>query len=197
METRAILVGSRLPHLLIRHVPSRINEPVAAQFPAIPAQEVISRVASLLETRPHSRTLVILTDLLEFLDNTLNKVAARRLVLGMAEAVQTFCASNHTHGDGRKCALVAWVVYATPAVLEGFSDGDARRGRALRLEALGTSLLHLRHPSLHVIDMDWFNVLVTSYGLPALFWERTYAPRQRLSVRLEQQLKEGVDWYLP
>ena len=198
METRVVLTGYRLANLLLPSVPSRINEPVAAQFPVIPAQEVISNIAALLETRPHSRTLVILTDFLEFLgDNTLNKVAARRLVLGMADAVQTYCTRNHTHGDNRRCSLAAWVLYATPEVLEGYAAGDARRGRALRLEALGVSLLQLRHSSLHVIDMNWFNVLTTSYGLPELFWERTHLPRQRLSIGLEQQLKEGVDWYLP
>ena len=198
LATRVILVGSRLPTCLLNSVPSRINEPVAAHYPAIPAQEVISNVAALLETRPHSRTVVFLVDFLEFLgDNSLDKVAARRLVLGMADAVQTFCATHHTHGDGRKCSLVVWVVYATPAVLEGFAGRDARRGRSLRLDALGASLLTLRHPSLNAIDMNWFKVLATSHGLPELFWERTYAPRQRLSIGLEQQLREGVDWYLP
>ena len=198
METRVIICGYRLANLLLPSVPSRINEPVAAQYPAIPAQELISRMADLLETRPHSRTLVVLTDFLEFLgDDSLSKLAARRLVLGMADAVQSFCTRNHTHGDNRRCSLAAWVLYATPEILEGYAAGDARRGRALRLEALGVSLLQLRHPSLHVIDMDWFNVLATSYGLPELFWERTHLPRQRLSIGLEQQLKEGVDWYLP
>ena len=81
--------------------------------------------------------------------------------------------------------LLVWAVYATPTILGG------------QLDALKSGLLKLHDPGLLVTDMSWFRVMATTHGLNKLFSERTYAPRIILGRRLEEQLKEGVDWCLP